>query len=168
MPKLLQLSLISVGLLMPSCATIQDQQSPSIIRTIDTNQCVNTSIACFGTSVISRDDAQREDADWGTFLKYFEGASWGANDVLSGVAQIKPGQEIHPPHAHAEEEYLMITEGFGTWTVNGRVFEAKSGDMLYAAPWDVHGVKNTGDTVLTFVFWKWTSTEVTPPQDPAK
>jgi endoglucanase len=126
------------------------------------------SAARFGTGVISRADTQREQASWGTLFKYFEGASWGTENVLSGVAEIKPGQEIHPPHAHAEEEYLMITEGSGTWTINGESFQAKAGDMLYAAPWDLHGVKNTGSTDLKFVFWKWTSAGLTPPPNPAK
>jgi|GEM_PF-655971 len=128
----------------------------------------NPSTPRFGTRVLSRKDAARDDADWGTFYKYFEGASWGAENVLSGVAEIKPGRQIHPPHAHTEEEYLMITEGSGVWTINGETFKAKAGDMLYAAPWDVHGLKNTGDKTLTFVFWKWTSSGITPPTDPGR
>lgn len=108
----------------------------------------------FNTSVLSRADAVTEEADWGTFIKYFEGRSFGTADMLSGVAEIKPGFEIHPPHSHAEEEFLMVIEGTGTWSVNGERFAAGPGDMLYADPWDVHGIKNTGDTVLTFVFWK--------------
>ena len=121
----------------------------------------------FGTGVLGRDTVEREEADWGTFLKYFEGASWGTQNVLSGVAEIKPGWEIHPPHDHPEEEYLMVTQGSGLWTVNGKTFQAKEGDMLYAAPWDVHGIKNTGDSVLKFVFWKWSSSGVTPPAAPS-
>ncbi len=122
----------------------------------------------FGTRVISRSESQREDADWGVFLKYFEGASHGAEDVLSGVAEIKPGWEIHPPHTHAEEEYLMVLEGEGVWTVKGEDFPAKAGDMLYASPWESHGIRNTGDVTLKFVFWKWNSSGLPIPAEPVE
>ncbi len=49
----------------------------------------------------------------------------------------------------------MVTEGTGTWHLNGTEFKAVAGDMLYAAPWEIHGIKNTGDTPLVFVVWKW-------------
>jgi len=114
------------------------------------------------SDVLSRADISVETAEWGDFIKYFEGESYGAKNVLSGVADINPGQEIHPPHQHAQEEYLMILAGQGTWSLNGKTFPAKTGDMLYASPWDVHGIKNTGDEVLSFVFWKWDSKGITP------
>jgi len=112
------------------------------------------------TQVLSRSDLEETQEDWGVFVKYFEGETVGTRQVLSGVAEIKPGMEIHPPHTHAEEEYLMITQGSGTWSVNGVLLSANTGDMLYAAPWDEHGLTNTGDTVLSFVFWKWVSKEM--------
>lgn len=118
------------------------------------------------TRVIDRKSAYKEESEWGLFVKYFEGDTLGTENVLSGTAEIKAGEEIHPPHAHKEEEYLMILEGAGTWTINGEIFEAKEGDMLYASPWDVHGVKNTGDTALKFVFWKWNSKGIDTPTAP--
>ncbi len=118
------------------------------------------------TSVLSRTDITPEQNDWGTFLKYFEGVSSGTHNVLTGVAEIKAGWEIHPPHVHSEEEYLMVVEGEGTWTINGESFPAKPGDMLYAAPWESHGIRNTGDTTLKFVFWKWQSSGIPEPTAP--
>lgn len=126
----------------------------------------DTAVKRFGTRVMQRPEAKSQSADWGTLLTYFEGASWGTEAVETGVAEIKPGWEIHPPHAHAEEEYLMIIEGDGTWMVNGKTFQANTGDMLYAAPWSLHGLKNTGSSNMKFVFWKWTSSGITPPPAP--
>ncbi len=122
----------------------------------------------FDTQVQKASDVTGQDEEWGTYYQYFEGASWGTENALSGIAEIQPGKEIHPPHTHAEEEYLMVLEGAGTWSVNGETFPAGPGDMLYAAPWDEHGISNTGDTVLKFVFWKWTSSGLTPPPEPAE
>jgi quercetin dioxygenase-like cupin family protein len=109
------------------------------------------------SAVISEVDAGRESAAWGTFLLYFNQETYGTKDVVAGVAVINPGMEIHPPHVHAEEEYLLVTEGTGTWHLNGEEFPANAGDMLYASPWDVHGISNSGADTLRFVVWKWNS-----------
>lgn len=114
------------------------------------------------SAIRAQGEATAEHHEWGTFHTYFSGQSYGTTDALAGVALLKPGFEIHPPHQHAEEEYLTVIEGEGTWHLNGREQRAVAGDMLYAAPWDMHGVKNTGATPLRFVVWKWNSRGVAP------
>jgi len=116
--------------------------------------------------VMTASAADVDNAPWGRFLKYSEGTTYSTKDSLTGVAEIRPGQEIHPPHIHAEEEYLMVLEGEGTWHLNGKDFLAKAGDMLYSRPWEIHGIKNTGDTVLKFVVWKWNSKGVPVLENP--
>lgn len=118
------------------------------------------------SAILSEQEAQRQDFDWGTLYTYYQRETSGTRDGLAAVAVIKPGREIHPPHQHAEEEYLMILEGQGTWHLNGRERSAKPGDMQYAAPWDMHGVKNTGTVPLRFVVWKWNSKGLVPPARP--
>ena len=107
------------------------------------------------SAVISQKSAVKQEFDWGSLITYFDKDTYGTKDVLAAVAIIKPGLEIHPPHKHAEEEYLMVTEGTGTWHLKGKDFKAQAGDMLYASPWDLHGIKNTGEKPLSFVVWKW-------------
>ncbi len=119
------------------------------------------------SAVVTAKEAKTEAAAWGNFSTYFQGETYGTKDVLTGVAVIKPGQEIHPPHQHAEEEYLMVLEGEGAWHLNGKTFAAHAGDILYAAPWEVHGIKNTGSSALKFVVWKWNNKGVTLPPQPA-
>lgn len=118
------------------------------------------------SAIVSQEQALRQDFDWGSLYTYYEGESYSTRDGLSAVAVIQPGQQIHPPHEHAEEEYLMVVEGDGTWHLNGEERPARTGDMLYAAPWDVHGIKNTGTTPLTFVVWKWNGKGVAPMEQP--
>jgi mannose-6-phosphate isomerase-like protein (cupin superfamily) len=120
------------------------------------------------SAIRAQADAKRQDFDWGSLYTYYEGESYGARDGLAAVAVIKAGQQIHPPHKHAEEEYLMVVEGQGTWHLNGREQPAKPGDMQYAAPWDVHGISNTGRTPLRFVVWKWNSKGITPRAEPSR
>jgi mannose-6-phosphate isomerase-like protein (cupin superfamily) len=118
------------------------------------------------SDIISGEKAQKAEFDWGSFYTYYQGETYGTKDILTGVAVIKPGWEIHPPHVHVEEEYLVVTEGEGTWHLNGKSFPAQKGDILYAAPWDIHGIKNTGETPLTFVVWKWNNKGVELPAQP--
>ena len=120
------------------------------------------------SAIVSQRQALREDFAWGTLYTYYKSPTYGTTDGLAAVAVIKPGREIHPPHQHAEEEYLMVVEGSGTWHLNGRDLPAKTGDMQYAAPWDVHGITNTGRTPLRFVVWKWNGKGVVPLPQPGK
>lgn len=118
------------------------------------------------SAIVSQQQALQQDFDWGTLYTYYEGESFGTQDGLTAVAVINPGQEIHPPHQHAEEEYLMVVEGEGTWHLLGEERPATAGDVLYASPWDVHGITNTGTEPLTFVVWKWNSRGIEPPAEP--
>ena len=113
-------------------------------------------------------DAKAETFDWGTLVTYFAGDSYAATDSLTAIAIINPGMEIHPPHVHSEEEYLMVLEGEGTWSVKGEEFPAEAGDVLYAAPWDEHGIRNTGDEPLRFVVFKWNPKPVSPMSPPGE
>lgn len=118
------------------------------------------------SAIIAQQAAMQQDFEWGTLYTYYEGESYGTQDGLAAVAVIKPGMEIHPPHLHAEEEYLMVVAGTGTWHLLGEERPAQPGDMLYAAPWDIHGIKNTGTEPLTFVVWKWNNKGVAPMAQP--
>ena len=121
-----------------------------------------------GTDVRAGSDAKAEIFDWGTLITYFAGDSYAATDSLTAVAIINPGMEVHPPHIHSEEEYLMVLEGEGTWSVKGEEFPAGAGDVLYAAPWDEHGIRNTGDEPLRFVVFKWNAKPVSPMPAPGE
>lgn len=118
------------------------------------------------SAIVSEANAKRQDFDWGTLYTYDEGETHSAKDGLAAVAVIKPGKEIHPPHQHAEEEYVIVTEGQGTWSLNGKERPAKAGDVQYATPWDMHGIRNTGTTPLRFFVWKWNGKGVPPVAQP--
>ena len=92
---------------------------------------------------------------WGEFHKHFGGTTAATAEVLSGYLDLKPGAEPHPPHQHVDEEFLYIVEGSGEWSLNGKTIPAKAGDVLYTAPNDLHGIKNTGTTPLRFFVAKW-------------
>ncbi|NQU20977.1 MAG: cupin domain-containing protein [Candidatus Nealsonbacteria bacterium] len=103
------------------------------------------------SAVVSWDDATSHKADWGEMRFYFRGETRSTQDVLTAVAVVKPGKSVHPAHRHAAEEYLVIAEGSGKWSLDGKEIPAKRGDVLFVEPWVFHGVTNTGDVPLVFM-----------------
>ena len=118
------------------------------------------------TAVGGWEDARAHTADWGEMRRYFTGETLGTKNVLTAVAVVQPGKTVHRAHRHAEEEYLVLAEGEGTWSVAGKQSPAKRGDILYAEPWVHHGITNTGEKPLIFVVFRYTSKGVPPPPRP--
>jgi len=127
----------------------------SVIGLIIGSACLAEPPTEFDTRVVSERDAVFQEFEWGTLYRYFAGQTAANSDTLAAVAVIKPGMEIHPPHSHREEEYLIVIEGTGSWSVKGKTLEAHTGDILYAKPEELHGVRNTGDTPLKLLIFKW-------------
>ena len=103
----------------------------------------------------SRDAPVSESGDWGEFHAYYEGATAATPAMLVGYADLKPGQQIHPPHTHVDEEFMYLVEGSGTWTLGDTTKAARAGDVLYSEPNVLHGLKNTSDGPLRFLVMKW-------------
>jgi hypothetical protein len=82
------------------------------------------------------------------------------------VAVVQPGKSVHKAHRHAEEEYLALVEGSGTWSLDGKEFPAARGDVLYVEPWVYHGLTNTGDNPLIFLVVRYNGKGVPPPPQP--
>lgn len=118
------------------------------------------------SAIFSEVEVASDAAAWGTFFPYFTEDTHALKPVLVGVAKIDAGQEIHPPHRHADEEYLMVTKGRGEWYLNGETRPAKEGDILFARAWDYHGVKAADDSPLEFVVFKYSSKTDRMPTDP--
>ncbi len=120
------------------------------------------------SKVLRWEEAEVTRDRWGEFRRFFAGEGAGVKDVLAAFAVVKPGEALHKAHRHAEEEFLVITEGSGTWSVAGKEFPLKKGDVLYVEPWVMHGSTNTGKEPLTFFVAKWNGKGVpVPPEPPA-
>jgi quercetin dioxygenase-like cupin family protein len=74
--------------------------------------------------------------------------------IASGFVTLEPGAQPHPPHKHPEEEIMIVGDGTGEFSINGVTTEVKKGDMVFAESNVLHGVRNTGQTHMTFYFMK--------------
>jgi quercetin dioxygenase-like cupin family protein len=92
---------------------------------------------------------------FGELRIYFEGSTEQLRSMTAGSLRLKPGMSPHPPHQHPEEEFLLITEGTGEISLDGKVTKVGPGSMMYCAGGRMHGIVNTGRTPLLFYFYKW-------------
>jgi len=94
---------------------------------------------------------------FGDLRIYFDGPTDQLKSMTAGSLRLNAGATPHPPHKHPEEEFMVITEGTGEITVDGKVTKVVPGTMMYCAGNALHGIVNTGKTPLLFYFYKWRS-----------
>lgn len=104
---------------------------------------------------VAMGDAVFEGVKTGRVGFLFQGPTAGCRVFDTGRFLLPPGMEPHPIHQHEEEELLIIITGTGEITCDGRVTRVGPGDTMYTAPHVPHGVKNTGDDEMLFLFIKW-------------
>jgi mannose-6-phosphate isomerase-like protein (cupin superfamily) len=69
----------------------------------------------------------------------------------SHVTTLRAGEVAHEPHAHADEEIVIVKEGtLEAVFSGGRSQRAPAGSMLFFASNDRHGLKNVGGTPATY------------------
>jgi quercetin dioxygenase-like cupin family protein len=100
---------------------------------------------------------------WGEWQRRLRGDTLGTKELSVALFTLAPGQAPHPPHRHAEEELMLLVDGAGTWTVRDQESPAAAGDLVYAAPWELHGLRNAGAAPLRYYVIKWSGRQATPP-----
>ncbi len=106
-------------------------------------------------AILSPAQAQHAAASYGESWIYFRGSTGQLSSLASGCYRLKPGMAPHPPHTHPDEELMVITEGTGELTIEGKPTQVAPGSMMFCAADHMHGIVNTGQTPLTFYYWKW-------------
>src|SRR5262245_45359504 len=72
------------------------------------------------SGLVRAENAVPTRGDWGEWRRYFRGDTYGTKDMVVLAVTLKPGQAPHPPHQHADEEFMILAEGSGTWHLDGK------------------------------------------------
>lgn len=75
--------------------------------------------------------------------------------MCTGMAVLDPGASPHPPHQHAEEEFMIVADGSGEIVCDGTTTQVGPGAIMYCAANVLHGIVNTGQVPMTFYWSKW-------------
>jgi quercetin dioxygenase-like cupin family protein len=107
------------------------------------------------SSVVKADGIQPEGAAPGAKAYVeFNGPTEQLAALASGFVTLELGAQPHPPHRHPEEEIMIVGEGTGEFFLDGTATKVRTGDMIFAEANVLHGVRNTGETRMTFYFIK--------------
>jgi quercetin dioxygenase-like cupin family protein len=63
---------------------------------------------------------------------------------------VNPGDASHGAHRHADDEIVIVKEGTLEATINGQSQRAGAGSVIFFASNDLHGMRNAGDSRLTY------------------
>jgi quercetin dioxygenase-like cupin family protein len=105
--------------------------------------------------VMDARDASEDPRPYGTVRRYIDGPAGGLKHLLVSQTTLEAGQAPHPPHSHPEAEILIVTEGSGQVSLQGKASRIGPGGLLYAAPNDVHGISNSGSVPLKYCVFRW-------------
>jgi quercetin dioxygenase-like cupin family protein len=107
------------------------------------------------SKVVKKESLQPEGAAPGAkAYVHFNGPTQQLAALASGLVTLEPGAQPHPPHRHPEEEIMIVGEGTGEFSIDGIATQVKAGDMVFAESNVLHGVLNTGQTLMVFYFIK--------------
>src|SRR6201996_8652676 len=144
---LTSLSGMSASALLPEAAA----QSGSQITHVDTKKDGSP----LESGVVKVDGVRAEgDAPGAKAYVTFNGPTAQLAALATGLVTLEPGAQPHPPHRHPEEEIMIVGEGSGEFFLDGVTTKVKTGDMVFAEANVLHGVRNTGETRMTFYFIK--------------
>lgn len=106
-------------------------------------------------AVIAAKNAKVTHEPFGDLRVFFEGPTDQIKMMTAGSLMLKPGMSPHPPHQHEEEEFMVVTEGTGEISMDGKITPVGPGSMMFSAAQRLHGIVNTGKVPLLFYFYKW-------------
>jgi uncharacterized cupin superfamily protein len=94
---------------------------------------------------------------------FFAGATPNVSRMSAHVSVLSPGYSPHAPHAHPEEEILIILDGEAELVIarNESGFDARrerlgAGSFVYYPAFQFHTIHNAIATPITYLMFKWT------------
>ncbi|MGL1959392.1 MAG: cupin domain-containing protein [Colwellia sp.] len=77
-----------------------------------------------------------------------------ANGKTLKMSVVAPHKSTHAPHKHIEDEFFFVLEGTAEFFLEGETRIAGPMTSFYCPSWQMHGIKNIGDTELKYLVIK--------------
>jgi quercetin dioxygenase-like cupin family protein len=79
-----------------------------------------------------------------------KGSTVTMESLTCHATTVNAGDASHGAHRHLDDEIVIVKEGTMEATITGRSQRAGAGSVLFFASNDLHGMRNAGDTRLTY------------------
>ncbi len=93
----------------------------------------------------------------------FAGATPNVLHMSTHVSVLSPGHSPHAPHAHCEEEILVVLDGEAELVIalneaglNARCEQLRAGSFVYYPAFQFHTIRNVTAKPITYLMFKWT------------
>jgi mannose-6-phosphate isomerase-like protein (cupin superfamily) len=93
----------------------------------------------------------------------FAGATTNVSHMSAHVSVLSTGHSPHAPHAHPEEELLIVLDGEAELViaadetgVNAPYEQLSAGSFVYYSAFQFHTIRNATATPITYLMFKWT------------
>lgn len=113
--------------------------------------------ATVNLGAVEMKEFKADDKSVGKLGIYLSGDTPASTKFVTGRLVLDAGKSPHPPHAHPEEEVMIIESGTGEIFCDGKTTPVGPGSVMYTTPQSSHGIVNTGDKPIVFYFIKWAS-----------
>ncbi|HET7805924.1 MAG TPA: cupin domain-containing protein [Pseudolabrys sp.] len=115
-------------------------------------------------------DADLAEEKWRPY-PLFSGQTRTHDDMACHYSLLSSGHSPHPPHAHLEEEILIILKGEadiliadGPQPDGARVERLRPGSFVYYPAYQHHTIRNSPEAPVAYLMFKW-RTASKPPQN---
>ena len=88
------------------------------------------------------------------------GATGTLRSLGCHASVLDPGKSPHEPHAHEEEELLIVLDGEATLVIEGEEGDLREETLrpnafVYYPAWQGHTIRNDSDRPVTYLMFKW-------------
>ena len=105
----------------------------------------------------------------------FSGATFFMDHFSCHISVLSPGIMPHQPHAHAEEELLIMLSGEADLVLPGKISDVHEeririypGNFVFYPPFNHHTIHNVGSVPATYLMFKWDNVSAAGASKPAE
>jgi len=73
------------------------------------------------------------------------------------ITTLNAGEASHAPHAHPDEELIIVKDGTVEVLNHGATVRLGPGSVIFQASNELHGIRNVGQTTATYHVIRWNS-----------
>ena len=108
-----------------------------------------------GSFMIDWNDLQTKNTGKGYRRDFFNRATSQLAQFEMHTTALNADSASHPPHTHVQEEIIFIIRGNVTMHIDGKLYPAATGDLVFLPSLIPHALLNTGKEQCEYFAFQW-------------